>query len=152
MVFTPTMWSSRWKIDCIIDISKKNTLRAVSPRSPCAPGVPGAYNVNSCSVCVSLGSFCQEVKRLRPMRPDAQVSVWTHCTRPFLRPDLFHLPSRSHPPDTQPPAPSLFIPLLPMHPFPDCSFGDILRPRHLSSRAPPPITPTTFLSMIPSLL
>jgi len=62
-------------------ISKKNTLRSVSPHSPCAPDVPGAYNVNSCSGSVRPGSFCPEVKGPRPMRPDAQVSIRTHWTR-----------------------------------------------------------------------
>jgi len=57
--------------DMYFSISKKNTLRSVSPRSPCALEVPGAYNVNSCSRCVRLGSFCPEVKEPRPMRPDA---------------------------------------------------------------------------------
>ena len=52
-------------------ISKRNTLRSVSPYSPCAPDVPGAYNVNSCSGCVRPGSFRPEVKGLRPMCPDA---------------------------------------------------------------------------------
>jgi len=64
-------------------ISKRNTLRSGSPRSPCAPDVPGAYNINSCSGCVHLGSFHTEVKGRRPMRLDGQVSVRTHWTRPF---------------------------------------------------------------------
>ena len=135
------------------DISKKNTLRSVSPRSPCAPDVPGAYNINSCSGGVRPGSFRLEVKGPRPMRPDAQVSVRTHWMRPFLRPDAFDTPWCSHPPDTLPPAPSLFIVSLPMYPFPCCPFADVLRPRHLSSRPPPRIPPpASFLSMIPSLL
>jgi len=134
-------------------ISKKNTLRSVSPRTPCAPDVPGAYNVNSCSGCFSPGLFRPEVKRPGPMRPDVQVSVGTHWTRAFLRPNAFDHPWRSHPPDTLPPVPSLFIPSLPMHPFPYCPFADVLRPRHLSSRPPPPIPlPASFLSMIPSRL
>jgi len=134
-------------------ISQKYTLRSVSPRAPCVPDVPGAYNVNSCSGCVRLGSFRPEVKGPRSMRPDAQVSVRTHWTRPFLRSDAFDPPWRSHPPDTLPPAPSLFIPSLPIHPFPCCPFADVLRPQHLSSRPPPPILPpASLLSMIPSLL
>ena len=52
-------------------ISKKNTLCSVSHCSPSAPEVPGAYNVNSCSGCVRLGSFHLEVKGPRPMRQDA---------------------------------------------------------------------------------
>jgi len=150
-------------------ISKNNTLRSVSPRSPCAPDVPGAYNVNSCCGCVRPGSFSPEVKRPRPMGadaqvsvrthwtrpflpPDAQVSVRTHWTRPFLPPDAFDPPWRSHPPDSLPPAPSLFIPSLPIHPFPYCPFADVLRRRHLSSRPLPPIPPpASFLSMIPSV-
>ena len=134
-------------------ISKRNTLRSVTPRSPCAPDVPGTYNVNSCSGCVRPASFRPEVKGPRPMRPDGQVSVQTHWTRSLLRPDAFDPPWRSHPPDTLPPAPSLFIPSLPMHPFPCCPFADVLRPRHLSSRPPPLIPPpASLLSMIPSLL
>jgi len=54
-----------------INISKRNTLRSGSPRSPCAPDVPGAYNVNSCSGCVRPASFRPEVKGPRPMRPEA---------------------------------------------------------------------------------
>jgi len=127
----------RWRFAVKDCISKKNTLRSVSPRSPCAPDVPGAYNVNSCSGYVRPGSFRPEVKGPHPMRPDAQVTVRTHWTRAFLRPEAFDPPWRSHPPDTLPPAPSLFIPLLPMHPFPCYPFADVLRPRHLSSRPPP---------------
>jgi len=109
-------------------VSKKNTLRSVSPSSPCAPDVPGAYNVNSCSGCVRPGSFRPEVKRPRPMCPDADLRVRTLWMRPFLRPDAFDPPWRRHPPDTLPPAPSLFIPSLTMHPFPYCPFADVLRP------------------------
>jgi len=84
---------------------------------------------------------------------DAQVSIRTHWTRPFLRRDAFDPPWRSHPPVTLTPAPCLFIPSLPMHPFLCCAFADVLRPRHLSSRSPPQIPPpASFLSMIPSLL
>ena len=133
--------------------AKKSTLRSVSPRSPCAPDVPGAYNVNSCSGFVRPGSFCLQVKGPGPMRPDADLPVQTHWTRAFLRPDAFDPPWRSHTPDTLPPAPSLFIPSLPMHPFPCCPFADILRPRYLSSQPPPPIPPpASLLSMIASLL
>jgi len=123
---------------CMVGITsaKKSTLRSVSPHSPCAPDVPGAYNVNSCSGCVHLGSFHLDVKGPCPMRPDPFDPRW--C---------------SHPPDTLPPAPSLFIPSLPIHPFPCCPFADFLRPPHLSTRPPPPIPPPArFLSMIPSLL
>ena len=134
-------------------ISKRNTLRAVSPRSPCVLDVPGAYNVNSCSGCIHRGSFRPEVNRPPPMRSDAQVSVRRHWTWSFLRPDSFDAPWRSHRPDTLPPAPPLFIPLLPMHPCPCCPFANFLPARHLSSRPPPPIPPpASFLSMIPSLL
>jgi len=84
------------------------------------------------------------------MRPDAQVSVRTHWTRPFLRPDAFDPPWRSHPPDTLPPAPCLFIPSLPMHRFPCCPFADILRSRHLSSRPPPRYPrPPAFFPLYP---
>jgi len=133
--------------------AEKGSLRSVSPRSPGEPDVPGAYKVNSYSGCVRPGSFHPEVKEPCPMRMDAQVSVRMHWTRPFLRPDAFDPPWPSHPPDTLPPAPSLFIHSLPIHPFPCCPFVDVLRPRHLSSRPPPPIPPPAgFLSMIPSLL
>ena len=114
-------------------ISKRKTLRSGSPHSPCAPDVPCAYNVNSCSRCVRPGSFRPHVRGLRP--------------------DAFDPPWGSHPTDTLPPAPSLFIPSLPMHPFPCCPFADILRPQHLSFRPPLPIGQSTrFPSMIPSLL
>ena len=67
----------------IINISKKNTLRSVSPCSFYASDTPGAYNVNSSSVCVRPGLFRPEVQGPRPMHPDAKGSVWTHWTRPF---------------------------------------------------------------------
>ena len=135
------------------NISRNNTLHSVCPRSPCAPDVPGAYKVNCCSGCIRPGSFRLEVKGPRPMRPDTDLHVRTHWMWPFLRPNTFDPPWRSHPPDTLPPAPSLFIPSLPMHPFPCCPFADILRPRHLSSQPPPPIPPpASYPSMIPSLL
>ena len=65
------------------NISKKIVLRPISPRSPCASDVPGAYNVNSSSGCVRPGLFRPEVKGLPPMRPDTTGSVWMHSTRPF---------------------------------------------------------------------
>jgi len=36
-------------------ISKNIILRPISPHSPCAPDVPGAYNINSSSGCVRPG-------------------------------------------------------------------------------------------------
>ena len=57
-------------------ISKRIILRPISPRSPCAPDVPGAYNVNSSSGCIRLGLFRPEVKEPPPMRLDATGSVW----------------------------------------------------------------------------
>jgi len=51
------------RLTCLTShIRKKNTLRSVSPGSPCAPDVQGAYNVNTCSGCVRPGSFRPEVK------------------------------------------------------------------------------------------
>ena len=136
-----------------ICISQKNTLGSISPRSPYAPDVPDAYNVNSCSGWVRPGSFCPDVKGPRPMRPDTLLPVRTHWTRPFLPPDAFDPPWRSHPPDTLAPAPSVFIPLLPIQPFPCYPFPDVLRPRHFSSWPLSPIPPPAgLLSMIPSLL
>jgi len=64
-------------------ISKRNSLRSGSPRSPCAPNVPGAYNVNCGSGHFRRGRFCPEVQGSRPMRRDGQVSVWMHWTWPF---------------------------------------------------------------------
>ena len=64
-------------------ISKRNTFCSVSPRSPCMPDVPGAYNINSYSGCIRPGSFRQEEKGPRPMRPDGQVSVRMHWMWPF---------------------------------------------------------------------
>jgi len=96
---TGSVWMDWTRPFCVqTPISKKNTLRSVSPRSPSAPDVPGAYNVNSCSGCVRPGSFRPEVKGPRPMRPDAQVSIRTHWTRPFLRPDAFDTPMAQPPP------------------------------------------------------
>ena len=68
---------------CDAASAKKVILRPISPRSPCAPDVPGAYNVNSSSGCVRPGSFRPEVKGPPPIRPDATGSVWMHWTRPF---------------------------------------------------------------------
>ena len=64
-------------------IGKKIILRPIFPRSPWAPDVPSAYNVNSCSGCVGPGSFRPEVKGPPPMRPDTTGSLWMHWTRPF---------------------------------------------------------------------
>ena len=64
-------------------ISKKIILRPISPRSPCAPDLPGAYNVNSSSGYVCADLFRLEVKGPRQMRPDATGSVWMHGTQPF---------------------------------------------------------------------
>jgi len=64
-------------------ISKKIILCPISPHSPCAPDVPGAYNVNSSSGCVRPGSFRPQVKGPPPMRPDATGCVWMHWTRPL---------------------------------------------------------------------
>jgi len=64
-------------------ISKNIIMHPISPRSPCAPDVPGAYNVNSSSGCVRPRSFRPQVKGPPPMRPDATGSVWMHWMRPF---------------------------------------------------------------------
>jgi len=73
---------SRHYWNYMVFISKKIILRPISPRSPCAPDVPGAYNVNSSSGRVRPGSFRPEVKGPPPMRPHATGSVWMHWTRP----------------------------------------------------------------------
>jgi len=77
-------------LSCSSLISKKIILRPISHRSPCAPDVPGAYNLNSSSVCVRPGSFRPEVKGPPPMRPDATGSVWMHWTRPFCIPTPYN--------------------------------------------------------------
>ena len=67
-------------------ISKENTLRSVSPCSPCARHVPGAYNLNSSSGCVRPGLFRPELKGLHLdgldaslLRPDTLDAPW--CSR-----------------------------------------------------------------------
>jgi len=78
-------------------ISKRNTLRSGSPRSPCAPDVPGTYNINSGCGCFRQGSFRSEVKGSGPMRRDGQVSIRTHWTRPFCLLTYLTLPGPATP-------------------------------------------------------
>jgi len=129
----------------LLFISKKIILRPISPHSPCAPDVPGAYNVNSSSRCVRPGSFRPEVKGTPLMRPDATGSVWMHWTWPFCVRLL-----RPPPPETLPPAPSLFLPSRLKSMFPCFRSADAFQPQPLTSRPPPRHAgPSAFLPWYP---
>jgi len=124
-------------------ISKKKViLRPISPRSPCAPDIPGTYNVNSSSGCVRPGLFRPEVKRPPPMRPDTTGGIWMHWRRPFCVQTAQTPPPPRNPPSNAQPLPP-FMPKvhIPMLPF--CG--------HLSTAtshipAPPPDTPARQIS------
>jgi len=67
------------------NISKRNTLQCVSPRSPCTPDVLGTYNISPYSGCAHPALFGLEVKGQSPMRPDALDAA-------LLHPDPFDAP------------------------------------------------------------
>jgi len=78
-------------------ISKKKYLAFCHPTLTVCDRDSGAYNVNSSSECVCLGSFSLEGKRLCVMCPDSEGSGKTHWTLPFCAQMYSTTPSAATP-------------------------------------------------------